>query len=191
MPLPQQVINQLGQEPAQTPGWSSGILFFSGAVLVIILAIYFFLALIYTPYLNNKTNNLESQVAAESQSISSSDAANLVTLYSQVSNLQSTLRNHVIFSQFFSWLEQNTEANVYYNQFSFSSGVGDEVTLTALASSQTDVNQQIAIFESSPEVSSVSISNVGLVTGGNWQFSVSLVMNPSLLVASTSVPTSS
>jgi hypothetical protein len=183
MPLPQQVINQLGQEPPKTPGWSSGIMFFSGAIFVIVLVIYFGLTLAYTPYLNNKANDLNNQISTASQAISSNGEANLVNLYSQVSNLQSTLRNHILFSQFLSWLQANTEANVYYTQFSFTSASGDEVTLAGSAENEADVNQQIAIFQASPEVSNVSISNVAIGTGGLWQFSATLVMNPSLFTA--------
>ena len=180
MPLPQQVINQLGQEPAQTPGWSTGIIFFSGGVFVIILAIYFGLTLVYTPYLNNEANNLQNQIATASQSISPDGEANLVTLYSQVSNLQSTLQNRILFSKFLSWLEQNTEAKVYYTQFSFASASGDQVTVTGVAQNVADISQQIAIFQSSPEVNNVSVSNIGVGTSGGWQFNAILIMNPSL-----------
>ena len=60
--------------------------------------------------------------------------------------------------QFFSWLEKNTEANVYYQSFALASG--HQVTLGGIAATEADVNQQVAIFENAPEVSSVTISNV-------------------------------
>src|ERR1035441_315975 len=112
MPLPQQVINQLSREPSETPGWSGGILLFSGALLLIILAVYFGMIFAYEPYLNGEISSVQSQIATLGQTISPGDQANLIAFYSQIANLQSLLHNHVIFSQFLSWLEQNTEAHV-------------------------------------------------------------------------------
>jgi len=51
MPLPDKVIEQLGREPPKTPGWSFGIVMFSGTILFIAVFIYFGLTLGYEPYL--------------------------------------------------------------------------------------------------------------------------------------------
>ncbi len=188
MPLPQQVINQLSREPAETPGWSTGIIFFSGALLVIVLAVYFAMILFFEPHINTQISNIDSQVQTLSQSISSQDQTNLLTFYSQISNLQSLLAHHVLFSQFLTWLEQNTETNVAYTSFSFSSG--NQISLTATAASEADINQQIAIFQASPEVENVVISNVSAAsTGGGFQFSATLLMNPSVFIASATAST--
>jgi hypothetical protein len=193
MPLPQQVINQLGQEPPKTPGWSSGILFFTGALLVIVVGIYLGLVFIYEPHLNAELAAVQGQVSTLSQSISSGDQANLISFYSQTENLQSLLQNHVTFSVFLSWLEENTEANISYSQFSFSSG--NEINLTGTGKTEADVAQQIAIFEASPVVQSVSVSSI-TATGasGLWDFSAVLLVNPAYFTAqgvSTSTPISS
>jgi hypothetical protein len=187
MPLPQQVINQLSREPAETPGWSAGVIFYSAALFAIVLVIYFGMTLVYEPYLNKQVSDIENKVATLSQSISSQDQANLITFYSQISNLQTLLASHVLFPQFLSWLEQNTEANITYTAFSF--GSGNQITFAATAVTEADVNQQIAIFQASPEVQSVVVSNVGAATsGGGFQFSVTLLMNPSIFIASTTTP---
>ena len=59
--------------------------------------------------------------------------------------------------------------------------------LSGTATSEADVNQQVAIFENSPEVSSVTVSNVTgpSLLGGGWTFSVTLIMNPSVFGASS------
>jgi hypothetical protein len=187
MPLPEQVINQLSREPADTPGWSFGLIFFSGALLVIVLAIYFGMTLAYEPYLNTKIAAENSNLANLSQSISAQDEANVLTFYSQIANLQGILAKHTLVSQFLAWLEQNTEANVSYSSFSFSSG--GEITLSGNALTEADVNQQIAIFQSSPDIENVVVSNVGSATSpgsaGAFQFSVTLLMNPSVFTEQT------
>ena len=68
MALPQQVVEQLNQGTRRTPGWSSGMLLFSGSVLIVVIVIYAGLQFGYTPYLNGQVSSLESQ-AAEAGSV--------------------------------------------------------------------------------------------------------------------------
>lgn len=166
----------------------SGLLLFSGALLVIALAFYSALMFFYGPYLNNQLVALQNKVATADQSIASGDEAQLIAFYSQVINVQSLLATHTSFSSFLVWLQANTEANVYYSQFSFTGG--NQLAVTGFAVSEADVNQQVAIFESSPAVESVTISNVGVVNGSNqWTFSASLTLNPSFFTAVSATTT--
>ena len=186
MPLPEKVIEQLGREPSTgTQGWAVGALLFSGGMLFLTLVIYFGLTLGYEPYLQSQLSSTTDKVNALDQSISTGDQAQLINFYSQIANLQALLKSHTLSSQLFSWLEANTEANVYYQSFALSSG--DQVTLLGAASSEADINQQIAIFENSPQVSSVSVSNVSApqLLGGGWTFNATLVMNPSVFLSSS------
>lgn len=179
MPLPQQVINQLSHDNEKTPGWSSGVLLFSAILFVVVLLIYGFLTFFYGPQLNGNLNTLQGKVATLDQSIASGNETQLVAFYSQVVNLQTVLNNHIAFSQFLTWLQQNTEANISYSQLSFSSG--GQISFSGSAPSEADINQQVAIFESSPEVEKFTISNVAASGGtGVWTFSATLIMNPSI-----------
>lgn len=176
MALPQQVIDRLSKEPPKTPGWSFGLIIFSGAIFFITIFIYFGLILGYEPYVNSQIDSLSSQIAILTKTISGDDQAKLITFYSEITNVKNSLANHVVFSHFFSWLEKNTEANVYFSRVSFSSI--NQIALAGSAKAEADVNQQIAIFEVAPEVKTVTVSTVSLSdTTGLWQFSVTLVMN--------------
>ncbi len=179
MALPQQVLDRLSREPPKTPGWSSGLLLFCGAILFITLAIYVGLVFGYEPYLNGKVDGLNAQINTVAKSISADDEARLITFYSEITNLKNVLANHVALSRFFSWLEKNTEANIYFSRLSFSSqGSGNQVTLSGSAPSEADINQQTAIFESSPQVRSVNISSVSKSQDtGQWIFNATLVLN--------------
>ena len=166
----------------------SGLIFFAAAILIVALAGYFGLLLVYQPYLNNQLSVTQNKVATADQSIASGDQTKLIAFYSQIVNVQALLKKHVLFSRFLSWLEKNTEANVSYSQFSFSSG--NQITLAALAKSEADTNQQIAIFESSPYVTKVAISSIApMTTGGLWAFSGTLIMNPAFFTAATATST--
>jgi hypothetical protein len=188
MPLPGKVIEQLGREPSSgSQGWAVGALMFSGGILFLAIVIYFGLAMGYQPYLQNQLNTAQTQVSALNNSISASDQTQLIDFYSQIANLQTLLGNHTFSSQFFSWLEANTEANVYYQSLTLTTQ--DNVTLSGMAATEADVNQQVAIFEASPEVSSVSVSNVLAPQAGSanaeWTFNLTLAMNPSVFLASS------
>jgi len=184
MPLPQQVINQLTQPgSSSTPGWSSGVLLFCGSIFGLTIFIYLGMAFAYQPYLNGRLSSLQGQVTTLGQTVSSDDQARLITFYSQITNLKSLLQKHVIFSQFLTWLEANTESHVYYTQLSF--GLGGQVTLTGNAPSEADISQQVAIYESSPVVQKVAVTNVGTTgAAGILQFTATLLMNPSVIAPS-------
>lgn len=184
MPLPQKVIEQLGREPPKTSGWAPGALLFSGGLLFIAVMIYAGLVYGYEPYLTSDITNTQNQINTLSNSISATDQTQLIDFYSQLSNLQTLLQGHVLSSQFFTWLEKNTEANVYYQSFALASG--NQVTMTGDAASEADVNQQVSIFENSPEVQSVAVSSVSSVDGStDWKFTVTLTMAESIFLQST------
>ena len=181
MALPQQVVEQLSHGTPKTPGWSSGILLFSGSIFLIIIFVYAGLRFGYEPYLNAQLSSLESQAQKLGQSVSPADEANLVTFYSQIANLQSLIANHVFFSQFLAWLGQNTEANVYYTNMIFSSG--NQIALAGVAKTSADVLEQVAVFEASPNASAVSLSSVVFSPSlGGWVFDVVLTMKPSVFL---------
>ena len=189
MALPQQVINQMSNEKPETPGWFSGVLLFAVAIFVVVLAIYFGLLFIYQPYLNNSLNNIQNQVATESQAISSGDETQLLNFYSQTVNLQSLLGSHILFSQFLTWLEHNTQVNVHYTQFTFASN--GAVTLTVNADSEADAVQQMQIFASAPDVQNLAIGDVQTSATG-WSFPVTLKVNSAVVLpGGTSTSTSS
>ncbi len=144
MPLPEKVIEQLGQESPKTQGWALGALFFSAGILFLTVAVYFGLTLGYEPYLQSQLTSVKNEVSALGNSISASDQSQLINFYSQIANLQALLQQHVFSSRFFSWLEQNTEANVYYRSLVLTQG--DQVALSGVATNEAYVNQQIAIF---------------------------------------------
>ena len=184
MPLPEKVIEKLGREPTGTQGWALGALFFAGGLLFLAIIVYVGLSFGYAPYLQSQLTTEQDQMNALDKSIPATQQAQLVDYYSQIVNLQSLLQSHVSMPEFFSWLEKNTEANVYYQSFALTAG--DQVALGGIGATEADVNQQIAIFENAPEVSSVTVSNVNApqVGGGGWSFAVILVMHPSVFSAS-------
>lgn len=188
MPLPQQVVEQLGQTPEPSHRVAGGALWFAGGLLLFVALLYAGISFVYTPYVNGQISSLQNSVAQENASISNGQEQQLIGFYSQITNLRQILANHVYATKFLSWLESHTEANVYYQGLTLSSGY--KVTLKGVAKTEADVNQQLAIFESAPDVVSSNVSNVAPVsqTGGvlrsGFAFNVTLTMKPSTFLSS-------
>ncbi len=184
MPLPEKVIEQLGKDTEKTPGWSTGLISFSAAILFITLFLWAGLQYGYKPYFDAQTQKIQDQINQVNQSISPTDQTNLINFYSQLANLRQLLAEHTMPVNILSWIEANTEQNVYFSSFSFS---GDgSMTLSANAETEADANQQIAIFENSPEVKKFSVSGVSALTGsGSWQFTITMSVDPTLVASST------
>jgi hypothetical protein len=183
MPLPQDVINKLSQDAPVVSERSSGLLLFSFSLLAVTIAMYLVVVFGYDAYLNNQSTNLSAQIGKVSQSVSSAQAGSFISFYSQIVNTRTLLANHIAFSHVLAWLEKDTQANAYYQSFAFVSG--NQVTLGVLAKSQGDMDQQLAIFESDPEIKNVAISNVSIANvSGYVSSNVTLTLNPSLFLSS-------
>ena len=189
MPLPQQVVEQLEKEPAPSRGRGAGALVFSGGVLLFVALLYAGIAFGYAPYVNAQISSLNVRLSTVNASISSAQEQQIIDFYSQITNLQSILSRHTSMTRFLSWLEKNTEANVYYENMSVAGG--DKVSLQGVAKTEGDINQQIAIFEASPQVADAVVSSIspatqtGAATASALSFNVTLTMQPSVFSPST------
>lgn len=176
MALPQKVIEQLGREPQSTPGWAGHVLMFSGTIFFLSLVIYFGLAFGYSNYLNTTLKTLQDQTQAFAQQVSVADQKNIVDFYSQVSNLKIILAAHVFSSQLFAWLEKNSQINVTYSSFNLNAS-NSQLILGGDAKTMDDLNQQLAIFGSQPEVGKVILGSMNF-SNGAWHFEVTLRFVP-------------
>ncbi len=183
MPLPQQVVEQLGREPGPSRSWASGALFSPppppppppppyGAIMW------------YSNRVSLQIQSVQDQVVAANQSVSSDEQQQIIDFYSQATNLKGLLASHTYTTGFLGWLEGHTQGNIYYQNLSLTSG--GKVVLKGVAKSEADINQQIDIFENASGVSSVVVSNIaaasqaGSGTSSGLTFNVTLVMQPSV-----------
>ena len=107
--------------------------------------------------------------------------------------IQSLLNDHIYWSQWFAYLESATLPTVYY--VGFSGSANGTMNLQAVAPDFATVTQQIAVFKSLPEVTSVSVSNAqrgeesfATATGNTTStststvlFNIGLQVDPSIL----------
>ncbi len=182
MALPQKVIEQLGREPARTPGWSGQLLMFAGTIFFISLLVYFGLAYGYRPYLDSETQRLKDQLQSFSQKVPVEKQTQLAAFYSQLANLQIILAKHNSASPVFGWLEKNTETNVYFTKFILTAAT-NQLALGGIAKTMDDVDQQLVDFASQKDtVQRLSVSSISF-SNGVWQFDVVLTFQPGFFLA--------
>lgn len=172
MPLPQKAIEQIGREPPKTPGWSWRLLMFSNTIFIVALFVYLGLVFGYKPYLNKQVSRLQDQIQAFGEEVPADQQAQIIRFYSQIANLKTILASHVSAAPIFGWLEKNTQANVYWTSFKLDVS-GGNLSLSGFGGTMADVTQQLAILQSLPEISSMSVSGASQGDGG-WQFGVNL-----------------
>lgn len=172
MALPQKVLDQLSREPPRTPGWAWQFLMFGSAVFFIALLVYVGLVFGYKPFLSSQLKKTQDKIQAFGQQIPVEEQAKIVNFYSQIVNLKSLIEKHVFTSLLFEWLEKNTQGNVYFEKMDLNT-VNSRAILNGVAKNIEDVTQQIAIFESRPEVERVGVGTVNF-SAGAWRFGTTL-----------------
>jgi hypothetical protein len=177
MPLPQKVIEQLGREPPETPGWSGQLIMFSGTVFLVAVLLYAGLAFGYGPYYDSALKKISDEKSAISRQISLERQNQLITFYSQLANLDKILKNHIVNSPVFYWLEKNTQKNIYFEQFSLNL-TNNQLDLVGIGKSIEDINQQLAIIESLGDVEKMDVSSISN-ENGDWKFEMKLYFDSS------------
>ncbi len=184
MALPEQVINKLSRESAPTPGWSGRLLFLSSIVFGASIAVYLGFVFAWKPYLVSKVAGLRHDIQAFTSQVAASDQGKLAAFYSELANIKSLLAKHIVVSPLFTWLEKNTDQNTYFTKFEFT-GTTNQLILTGEARTSGDVADQIAIFESQPEVKTATLRTMAQGQTGLWDFEAALTFNPSFLKVAT------
>ncbi|MBI4085653.1 MAG: hypothetical protein HY433_00165 [Candidatus Liptonbacteria bacterium] len=187
MALPEQVVDRLSREPVHTPGWSGQLLMFAATIFFISVGVYLGLMFGYKPYLNSKISGLDAQIQKFTQEIPLSDQEQLISFYSQLSNLGGILQKHVISSALFDWLEKNTSANIYYTRFNFSPGT-NQLALTGAAKTTNDFIQQLQAFQNESAVERINVNSLNVSSNGTWQFDFVLFFTRSFFNQSFSSP---
>lgn len=167
------------RESPATPGWSGQLLMFSGTIFFISLAIYFGIVFGYRQYLETQVAALDEQIKSYSRQITSEEQDKLISFYSQLANLNAILKNHVVSSRIFTWLEKNTGTNIYYSKFGFLIGTY-QINLSGSVKTVDDFSKQLVVFQNDPAVERVSVNSFAS-NAALWQFDISIFLNRNVL----------
>ena len=181
MPLPQKVIEQLGREPARTPGWSGRLLMVSSTAFFAAIGVYLGITFGMRPYFEGELNALQDRITKKAEAISADEQANITIFHAQLTNIKTLLDKRMLASRLFGWLEANTQPNVAFTTLAFGGDKELEVKLNGTARSVSDFVDQARHFEDRPEVAKAVFSNLSLGDKTGWQFEAVLTLRDGVL----------
>ncbi len=137
----------------------------------------------YKAFLNNSIAKYDAALEEARTRIGASEQKNLIGFYSQIVNLKSLFRTHVLGSKFFAFLEASTNTRVAYTSASLSVPE-KQLSLEGVTDSYETLVSQLIAFENSKLVKSVILGNNAL-DNGLVKFSVKIVFVPDFFLLAT------
>lgn len=183
--MPFNISQESGIEPRQLPkeklpvGWPWRLLFLSIVILGLAVFIWVGLSFGYKPFLHSRINTLDKETENLRKSLSPEEQENFLIFYSQIANLSKLLKNHIISSKIFPWMEQITNKKVYYNRFELSL-LDHSLILQGQAQSLEILSQQLESFKETPEIERFVLKNTKLV-GRETQFDLKIFLKNNFL----------
>ncbi len=174
-PLSSSVYEQLAKEKPAT-GWPWKMFLFSLFIVVLVALAYFGMQYGYQPYLRSKIAQVDTDLNSLTSQIPQEDQDSFVSFYSQLTNLQTLLKKHVVASDIFSIIERNTESRVYFTSLDLS--VGERrINLEGIASSYEVLATQLAGLSKVPQIQKYLLTESQSVDG-KVRFRLNIFINP-------------
>jgi len=105
----------------------------------------------------------------------------ILSIQEQVEEIESTLNNHVYWSEIMKFLEKQTISTVWYTHMTSSLKDG-VVVLSANAGSLMDIAKQLVNFNQNKDVLSASIDGINRGTDGKISFNITLKLEDYILM---------
>jgi len=156
-------------------GWPKRLFTLATILFISVFLVYVGLAFGYRVFLNNSIEKLDDQLETLSTQITEEQKEDLATLYSQVTNVRTLLKDHVATSQAFTLLESLTHPKVTYLNLDLDMK-DRRLILSGITPSYDDLTAQLAIFENSSDVERYNLESSEW-DNGVIQFKVNLVMD--------------
>ncbi len=154
--------------PAQKRHFTPNQIFISYTVLIIVLSL-----LIIMPYINyyfqNRSLTLQAHALQQQLELikgknkqTAQQATAIKPFWLKLQNLKKILNNHIYWSDFFSLLEHNTAANVYFTNLSAASS-DMSIKLEGEALRLRDVAEQLIIFQNNPLLHNIKLGGLSFL----------------------------
>ena len=158
---------------AQTP-WR--ILILTVIIFLFTILIYFGMLWGYRPYLISKTRNLEQKLSTLSQSIDENQQKQIITFFSQMTNIQKLLSEHKVYSPIFGFIERNTLSKTLYSDLRFNIAEM-EMRIDGTTRNYDDLIRELDLYKQAPEVKTVQLENSSAQERGEIRFGVKLILD--------------
>ena len=155
------------------------ILLYSLVFVLISLTVSYIMLMSFKNKAQAELVSLEEQIEAQ-KTTELSELEDIVQSYKiKVDQFGEYLNSHVILTEVFDFIEDNTHPHVFFSQFSLSS-LSYTVNLSGQADSFLSLGQQLIIFNNSEQINGVSLSNISLSETGDILFNVRLTLDQAL-----------
>ena len=134
----------------------------------------------YRAYLVTQETNLDAELEALSQQVSTNEQEQFVVLYSQIVNLKSVLDRHTFTANIFPFLERNTVDGINFSSAEFE-GKNSLLKLNGTTPVFETLAGQMAVLGNAPEALAVSLEKVN-VASGNVTFTIGITFAPDMFV---------
>lgn len=150
-------------------------------ILILAVLIYGGLLVFERYYLKKQLDEISTSEAGLNLEQRINDIKKVIDLDKKLDLLKQLLGSHIYFSQFFTFLEKNTETKVYFNQFS-TDLASLRADVSGRAASYTDLAKQMKIFAASDKIKKVNVSGISTLPDGKINFKLDFIFDKSLLL---------
>ncbi len=159
----------------ETPSWQKILFYALILIAVLLVATYFILF-----YLHNKAEVTLNDLEARLQEIRDPEVSKMeeevISYKKKIDNFAPLLDSHIINSNFFNFLEDNTHPKVAFADLILSTDTG-LATLSGKTDNFLSLGQQLAIFDDNPMVKNLVLSHISLNDKGGVDFHLNMMMN--------------
>ncbi|HDH31156.1 MAG TPA: hypothetical protein ENH26_00025 [Candidatus Wolfebacteria bacterium] len=151
------------------------------AVILFGFTIFIYLSMIigYRPYLNSQLSKVSQGISVFDERVDKEQQKNLTEFYSQLTNIQKLFNSHILASNIFDLLEENTHQGVYFVSMNLSAQE-NEARLKGLASSYRILSEQLELFRLNPKIEQVFLNN-SKIKDGDIGFTIDIVLKSRVL----------
>ncbi|MCL5004677.1 MAG: hypothetical protein M1170_01895, partial [Patescibacteria group bacterium] len=124
----------------------------------------------------SKTRNLEQKLSVLSQSMDENQQKQIITFFSQMTNIQKLLSEHKAYSPIFGFIERNTLSKALYSDLRFNIAE-TEMKIEGTTQNYDDLIRELDLYKQAPEVKIVQLENSSAQEGGEIRFGVKLILD--------------
>jgi hypothetical protein len=159
--------------------WWLDVIFYFVISLLIATIICYFIFSIKIYFQNKKIKDLEAAMATIGTEQQKVYEEKIFDFQKKINDFAILLGEHKISSNVFSFIEQYTLSNVWFNKFNMNEE-GLEVNLSGEAETTEALSRQISILEENQYIKKINLLNSGTGEGGKINFNLTLLLEPQI-----------
>lgn len=163
----------------QVPPWQKNLFYFSIALLIGLILIFFILGILQKRSLVS-FENIKTEISQEKTPQNLALEKEMKAIENKINAFSQISEEHYRVSKFFEELETLSHPRTWYSNFILNTETG-ELTISGLADNFTALGQQLLIFNNNPKILAADLSKVAIGKKGQIEFTFKISLDPSIL----------